>query len=216
MSYPGALAEAVRRAGLDLMYGALGVPERFHAALRTQWFALTQPIADGELTTDAVCEQIERRGPEVRGFRYRLRLLRGFEEYARGGGEIRCLSPAVYRFIRAQQRFEPGEEFTSDRNDLVAIDGIPPEEVLLAAEGSGWSLVPRRLSETADHLPGAMLMAAAGQAVLASGGLRSISRMFGEFVRHAEVTAPVTLVVSDACDVQASQRGEVVFRAEVS
>ena len=239
---PHVLAEAVRQAGVAVMRSGLAVPADFRVALKSLWFARSGsagPVGAGGLVAEVECTEVRRRGPHVTGFDFTARITDGSggRLYGRGGGEIGCLSPAVYRFVRAQQHDSAGPPADAagdpfDRERLLSPELVglaSADEVLLAEPPGGgtggWRLAPdlARLGESADHVPGAVLIAAGVQAAVAKGWSKAVAGASATFLRHAGLTSPVDITVGgagpaarqDGVVATLRQGGEVVCRVGV-
>ena len=234
-------AETVRQAGALLAHAEFGVPLGHHflmwdLAVDVRPEHLLVGGAPASLELDISCPQIKRRGHSLAGLRYEAVIRREGRPVAAGAASFSCMSPAVYRRVRAH-RPPAGEGARPLLTAPVApqsVGRMSPMDVVLSplAENHRWQLRvdsrhPVLFDHPVDHVPGMVLMEAARQATATVLGRSFVPlSLTGSFQRYAELDAPCVIEAHPAPGaspgqgqsvlVSGHQDGESVFRCTVT
>ncbi|MEU9167351.1 ScbA/BarX family gamma-butyrolactone biosynthesis protein [Streptomyces sp. NPDC048420] len=234
---PLLVAETVRQCGALLAHAAYEVPLGHQFVLQelrvdTHPEHLAVGAAPAEPVVDITVGEVRRRAGRPVGLRYDAVVRLGGERVATGGIAVSWTNESVYRRLRGGR--------TADVGALRLPRPLPPPlpadtvgrsvdaDVLLVSDGhpGRWRLRvdtahPVFFDHPLDHIPGMLLLEAAGQAVRArGGGERRVPVSFhAAFHQYAELDRPVLVEVSGEGDsdvqVIALQGESVVFECRV-
>ncbi|MFB8777841.1 ScbA/BarX family gamma-butyrolactone biosynthesis protein [Streptomyces broussonetiae] len=198
-------AETIRQAGLLLAHAAYDVPLGHHFVMWDLAVDLApdhlrlrpQPAA---VTLQITCQDIKYRGGRLAGMRLALTLHRDGRPAGTAAATLTCVTPAVYRRLRAPHtdgghpeprplpapvpphlvgRHHPG--------DVVLAPTTRPRRWELRADTSH----PVLFDHPVDHVPGMVLLEAARQAALADHGRAGLpTTITSEYLRYAELDTP--------------------------
>ncbi|MBO4207821.1 ScbA/BarX family gamma-butyrolactone biosynthesis protein [Micromonospora echinofusca] len=205
---PMLVAEAIRQAGILVAHAGYGVSDGHHFVMRRlAWRcapdALRAPAGPVECVCVVRVSEVVRRGDMVGGLRVDVQFCRDGGHFAAGTGWVSCLSPQVYRRIRARSRGGAPDQ------------GCPPVEVPAAlpasvgresvrdvvvgpADDAGARALrvpldhPGFFDHPVDHVPGMLLFEAMRQYAVAAHGVDSARLVAAEacFPRFVELDRP--------------------------
>jgi hypothetical protein len=235
-------AETIRQSGILLAHAEYGAPldQQFlvwdlGVSARPGHFAVGRTPATLEL--GVAVSQVKRRGGALTGLRITVEMRREGHLAATGGGSLTCVSPAVYRRLRAARLPEDGRPRVIALTAPVppqAVGRISPMDVVLSPTGEPgrWQLRmdtrhPVLFDHPVDHVPGMMLLEAARQATAATVGRQCMPLdITSEFKRYTELHSPCVIetrrIPAAGPDpvqcvlVTGHQDGALVFRSTVT
>ncbi|MEU0148466.1 ScbA/BarX family gamma-butyrolactone biosynthesis protein [Streptomyces sp. NPDC006288] len=237
---PRVLTQTIRQSGLAVAHAAYGVPLTHQTLLHHFDFTVVPdfrvtPQGSSPLGVEITVFEPKKRGRSVSSLGMDFRVLLGGTLVARADSEFGWISPAAYRRLR-------GEHLTADWNtwplplpvDPHTVGRATGREVVLAPgdDRHRWRLrndVENDLlyDHPVDHVPGLVLMEAAGQAAHAALYPRAFepTTVTNAFDLYAEFDRPCWIdveVVPSAAPgeisvlVTATQSGQSVFRGRLS
>ncbi|MET9152057.1 ScbA/BarX family gamma-butyrolactone biosynthesis protein [Streptomyces griseoflavus] len=223
---PMIVGETLRQTSMALAHAEFGAPADTHFVMHdlevsTDPAALLLADAAEPVTVDVVCSEVRRRGRGLNGMRTTMEFRRAGLLVARGTGSTGCVSPAVYRRLRASRPtvadstriplpapVEPRRVGRHRAQDVVLAPSDRPGRWLLRVDTRHPVLFPR----PNDHVPGMVLFEAARQAAAAASGrlpflLSDFSVLFS---RYAELDGPCLI------DTEVLDKGEDEVTVRVS
>ncbi|MGX1914145.1 ScbA/BarX family gamma-butyrolactone biosynthesis protein [Streptomyces phaeochromogenes] len=235
-------AETIRQTGTLLAHAEFGVPLDYHllvgelgVAIQPQHFRVGWTPASLEL--GVTCSKVKRRHGILAGCRVEVEIRREGRLAATGGGSFTCVSPKVYRRLRAARLLageQPPAVPPTAPHPPKSVGRMSPMDVVLSPAGQPhrWQLRvdtrhPVLFDHPVDHVPGMVLLEAARQATAATLGHASLPlAITGEFKRYVEVDTPCIIeahrIPASRTDreetvlVTAQQEGTPAFRATVT
>ncbi|MFF4339349.1 ScbA/BarX family gamma-butyrolactone biosynthesis protein [Kitasatospora sp. NPDC001540] len=205
---PLLLAETVRQVGLMVGHAGYGVPFENPYIMSGLSYRITPAgLACGSTPTDLVletgCHDVQRRGGQLAGLTYRMRIHRGMTEIGEASAAFTCVSPAVYRRLRgpaAGAEVRPLPLPTPVAPGLVGRDHPADTALAPTPEGDRWLIRsnldhPVLFDHPVDHVPGMVIMESMRQAarlVLADPGA-VVTGFDVDFLRFVELDAPAEL-----------------------
>jgi len=205
---PLLIAETIRQAGILLAHTEFGVPLghqflMWELAVEVMPEHLLVGTTPASLEIVIACSDIKRRGPSLTGLHFDAVIRRDGHVAATSAATFSCISPAVYRRLRAAR--------TSGRIPLPLtsptapqdVGRVSPVDVVLSPvpKPDCWQLRvdtrhPILFDHPVDHVPGMVLLEAARQATAAFLGHACLPvGIAGEFTRYAELDAPCMIEV---------------------
>jgi len=236
-------AETIRQTGILLAHAEYEVPldhnflvSDLTVSVRPQHVRVDWTPASLEL--DVRCMDVKRRAGVLSEVRVEVDVYRDGNLAATGGGSFLCVSPKIYRRLRAAHLTD------GERPQVIALTApeppqtvgrMSPTDVVLSpvSEPNRWQLRldtrhPVLFDHLVDHVPGMVLLEAARQAATATLGRGACLplTLTSEFKRYVELDAPCVvearLAPGTGTDteqsvlVTAHQDGELVFRSTVT
>ncbi len=235
-------AETIRQTGILLAHAEYGVPldQQFlvwdlGVSARPEHFDVGWTPATLEL--GVVVSEVKRRGETLAGLRITVEIRRDGQLAATGGGSLTCVSPMVYRRLRAGHLLDDGQAQVIPLTAPVppqTVGRISPMDVVLSpiGEPDRWQLRmdtrhPVLFDHPIDHVPGMMLLEAARQATAAALGRPCMPLdITSEFKRYTELNTPCVIETCripgtgmdpvESVLVTGRQNGKLVFRSTVT
>lgn len=229
-------AETVRQAGLLLAHAEFGVPlgHQFMVSglsFETTPEALEVSSTPTDLELQVTCHDIVRRGNHLSGMRYEVKFFRDGVPAGSGQAKYTCMSPSVYRRLRADRVLDPLPRLTPECP--VAVGRTDARDVVLTPFDGGSRQLrvdtshPALFDHPLDHVPGMLLLEAARQAALAASFPESVLpvALESQFLRYTELDQPCAVTTERGqtgndgrtpINVTATQEGEAVFTSTVT
>ncbi|WP_406449551.1 ScbA protein [Streptomyces sp. NBC_00876] len=230
---PLLIAETIRQATMLIAHAELGVPVGDAFVMwELGYTCASERLVLGEdpwdITVDASCSRIRRRGRSLGSMSIELLFHRRGTVLASGAGRVSCTSAGAYRRLR-------GHRGAALDTPVPLLPALPPravgklserDVVLAPAVSPGrWPLRldtrhPTLFGRPNDHVPGILLVEAARQAATATLPGFLPAAMQADFHRYVELDRPCWIEVlpapaggevSDGLRIRAVQDGETVF-----
>ncbi|KUN00474.1 hypothetical protein AQI95_34845 [Streptomyces yokosukanensis] len=237
---PLLIAETIRQAGILLSHAEFGVPLD-HQFLMWDMRVDMEPehmrveASPASLDISIACTDIKRRGSNLAGLHYEAVIRRDGRVAATGSATYTCVSPSVYRRLRAARTADGASPPLPLTSPIAPheVGRLSPTDVVLSPvpEPDCWQLRvdtrhPVLFDHPVDHVPGMVLLEAARQTAAALLGRACLPiGITSEFARYAELDTPC-LIAAHALPPQADgtervivtgrQDGEPVFTSTVT
>ncbi|MDI3390402.1 ScbA/BarX family gamma-butyrolactone biosynthesis protein [Streptomyces sp. B-S-A8] len=204
---PMLLIESVRQIGALLAHAEYGVPFGHQFLLRDLSFTAVPDLfratpTPTEVELHTCCREVTRRGGNLTGMRYEVRVEVAGVPLATASAAFTCIAPNVYRRLR-KGRPTGADRAAGAPLDPATVGRSGAEHVVLtddggAAAGRGsWGLRidsthPIFFDHPVDHVPGMVLLEAARQSAYAATGRPDalITGLSSTFTNYAELDAP--------------------------
>ncbi|WP_158692680.1 ScbA/BarX family gamma-butyrolactone biosynthesis protein [Streptomyces roseochromogenus] len=208
-SDPQLVSETMRQAGILVGHVAYDVPKGHSFVMNelshtVDWEALAPADTRTRLDLEVNCLEVRRRGRTLFGVRGTMVLRREGREVASGTFDYRCMSPGVYRRLRAEARSseDPALPALPAPVEPVAVGRVRPQDVVIASSGLPGTFLlraerdhPVLYDHPLDHVPGMAIIEAMRQTAQAVTGLSGAvtARMQTAFSHYVEHDLPCYL-----------------------
>lgn len=204
---PLLIAETVRQTGLLLAHAEFGVPLGHHFLMRDLAYdsradRLHLAPTPATITLHITCTDIKHRGTHLAGLRFDALIHRDGQPAATATATLACVSPAVYRRLRATTTDHPTPPPPlTHPTPPHHVGRTTPTDVVLSPhpQPGHWQLRadtrhPILFDHPVDHVPGMVLLEAARQATTALLQTPTLpTTLTSQFTRYTELHTPCTI-----------------------